>query len=88
MTLDKVSHFVKLKPPVNVRYTSILCATQKNKTKLPATFITYIDSKTGPNLGDVKMWKMCAMVWMFVSLPKFICWKPNAQGAVISRWDF
>lgn len=34
MVLDKVPYFMKLKPPVNVRYTGSLCATQKKKTEM------------------------------------------------------
>lgn len=55
MALDKVPYFMKFKPPLNVRYVSILCATQKNKTKLPVIFIKYTGSKTQPDFGDIKM---------------------------------
>lgn len=46
MALDKVPSFVKFKLPLNRRYASILCTTQKKKTKLTVVFIKYIDRKT------------------------------------------
>lgn len=46
MALEKVPSFVKFKLPMNGRYASILCTTQKKKTKLTVVSIKYIGRKT------------------------------------------